>query len=124
MAAVKSRGNKTTEQKLLVLLRENKITGWRRHYKKLAGTPDFAFPKRKVAVFVDGCFWHGCECSSIPKTNRKFWKEKINGNIKRDKLVVSLLRKKGWFPIRIKEHEFKNNKIPTNLLNRLGVKYG
>jgi len=59
MSRVRGRGNKVTELKLLALLRQNKITGWRRHLR-LPGKPDFAFPKKKVSVFVDGCFWHGC----------------------------------------------------------------
>jgi DNA mismatch endonuclease (patch repair protein) len=73
MSLIRGKGNKETENALLALLRQNKITGWRRHLP-LSGKPDFAFPKQRVAVFVDGCFWHGCpKCYTRPKSNLKFW---------------------------------------------------
>jgi DNA mismatch endonuclease (patch repair protein) len=101
MSRVQGRGNKATELKLLSLLKQNKITGWRRHLR-LPGKPDFAFPKQKVAVFVDGCFWHGCpKCYIRPKTNRKFWDKKREDNMARDKRVTRQLRRQGWKVIRI-----------------------
>jgi DNA mismatch endonuclease (patch repair protein) len=73
MSLINGRGNKQTEKVLLFHLRQAKVTGWRRHLP-LPGKPDFAFTKQKVAVFVDGCFWHGCpKCYTRPKTNRAFW---------------------------------------------------
>lgn len=113
MAAVKSRGNKSTELKLVALFRKNKITGWRRHYKRLKGTPDFAFPKHKLAVFIDGCFWHGCKQSKLPTSNRSFWKKKITSNKERDRRVNKNIRAKGWKVVRIWEHEIKE---PSRLL--------
>lgn len=78
MQAVKSKGNKSTEGAFLKILKDYKIKGWRRHYKKVSGTPDFVFLNKKVAIFIDGCFWHGCKrCNSIPKTNKKFWVKKL-----------------------------------------------
>jgi DNA mismatch endonuclease Vsr len=59
MSKVRCRGNKATELRLVSIFKKYRITGWRRHLK-LPGTPDFAFPKRRLAVFTDGCFWHGC----------------------------------------------------------------
>jgi DNA mismatch endonuclease (patch repair protein) len=56
MASIRSVANKSTETSLLSLLRQNKIAGWRRHIKTVTGRPDFIFPKKKIAVFVDGCF--------------------------------------------------------------------
>lgn len=109
MAAVKSKGNKSTEQKLLTIFKKNRVKGWRRHSKKVVGTPDFVFPSSKLAVFVDGCFWHGCKCSSLPKTNREFWTEKIGTNKKRDKVVNNILRNSGWKVLRIQEHQLKRN---------------
>lgn len=103
MAAVKSRGNQSTEEKLAILFRLNKVKGWRRQYRKLPGTPDFAFPTEKLAVFVDGCFWHGCRYSSMPKTNKKFWMEKISSNKKRDQKVNRMLKSVGWKSIRLCE---------------------
>ena len=59
MAAVRSRGNRSTEVRLAKLLRKHRLSGWRRQYP-IPGTPDFCWPKSRVALFVDGCFWHGC----------------------------------------------------------------
>lgn len=103
MAQVRSAGNKSTEQALIALLKEHGIIGWRRSYP-LFGRPDFAFPKQKVAVFVDGCFWHGHpkKCR-VPASNREYWLAKINRNIARDKLVTRTLRNKGWKVVRIWE---------------------
>ena len=61
---------------------------YRLHKKELPGKPDIAFPKYKKVIFVNGCFWHGhnnCSRSKLPSTNKKFWKEKIEGNKKKDK---------------------------------------
>ncbi|MEQ5840448.1 very short patch repair endonuclease [Paraburkholderia acidicola] len=76
--------------------------------KALAGRPDIVFPTAKVAVFVDGCFWHGCPTHGTkPKTNARFWDEKINRNRARDVLVDSKLAEAGWHVIRLWEHEVK-----------------
>jgi DNA mismatch endonuclease (patch repair protein) len=69
----------------------------------VAGKPDFAWPGRKVAVFVDGCFWHGCRCKHLPSTNTEFWRNKIETNQRRDRRVARALRKDGWTVIRVKE---------------------
>jgi DNA mismatch endonuclease (patch repair protein) len=91
MSRVQGRGNKATELTLLSLFKRNKITGWRRHLS-LPGKPDFAFAKQKVAVFVDGCFWHGCpKCYTRPKTNRAFWDKKREDNMARDRRVTRQL---------------------------------
>ena len=88
MSLIRGKGNKETENALLVLLRQNKITGWRIRLT-LPGKPDFAFSKHKVAVFDDGCFWHGCpKCYTRPKTNRAFWDRKRETNIARDKRAL------------------------------------
>lgn len=72
---------------------------YRIHYPKLPGRPDLAFPGRRKAVFVHGCFWHqhdGCADAGIPKSNRDFWQKKLAGNIERDQRNVSEIRKLGW----------------------------
>jgi DNA mismatch endonuclease, patch repair protein len=108
MSRIRGKGNESTELKMVRLLREKKITGWRRHYAQVMGRPDFIWPKKKIAVFIDGCFWHGCpKCFQMPKNNRKFWAEKIAGNKKRDMKVNKELRKKGWRVIRIWEHSLE-----------------
>jgi DNA mismatch endonuclease (patch repair protein) len=103
MAQVKSGGNKSTEVRLAAAFRRSKIRGWRRQYP-LFGKPDFTFPKQRVAVFVDGCFWHGHpkKCR-MPAMNRIYWVNKIARNMARDKLVTRTLRKKGWKVLRIWE---------------------
>ena len=108
MSAIRSRGNKSTEIIFMSLLRKNKITGWRRHYL-IEGTPDFVFPKEKIAVFIDGCFWHKCpKCYKEPKSNKKYWRQKIEDNQRRDKNKRRRLRTDDWHVVRIWEHELKN----------------
>jgi DNA mismatch endonuclease (patch repair protein) len=87
MSRIRSHGNKETELALIAFLRLHGITGWRRR-QPLFGKPDFVFREARVAVFVDGCFWHGCpRHGTRPKTNAGFWNEKIRRNIARDRLV-------------------------------------
>lgn len=94
------------------------ITGWRRD-SKLQGKPDFVFPKPRIAVFVDGCFWHGCpKHGTKPKTNAAFWRKKIARNRERDREVGQALRQRGWRVLRIWEHELKNTN-KRRLLARL-----
>lgn len=104
MAQVKSAGNRSTESNLVAMLHKVKITGWRRSYP-LFGKPDFVFPKERVAVFVDGYFWHGHprKCR-VPKANRAYWIKKIARNVARDKLVTRTLKEKGWKVVRIWEN--------------------
>jgi len=107
MAAVHSRGNTTTELPLGKLLWAAGLRGYRKHWK-VRGKPDFAWPGRKIAVFVDGCFWHGCaKCKYLPRTNTAFWQNKIETNRARDKRVRRLLRMQGWTVLRFWEHEVK-----------------
>ncbi len=74
----------------------------------LSGKPDIVFPKRKIVIFIDGCFWHKCpKCFKSPKTNKKFWLEKIEGNKRRDIKVNRHYKKMGWRIIRIWEHDLK-----------------
>jgi len=118
MSRIRARGNKDTEQALVGLFRAHKITGWRRH-QPVFGKPDFVFPKLRVAVFVDGCFWHGCpQHATMPKTNLAFWKKKLASNKARDRLVTRTLRKSGWHVLRIWEHDLRPKNQP-NCLKRL-----
>lgn len=81
---------------------------YRKNYRKIPGSPDIAFVNKKVAVFVDGTFWHGYKFSeraeNLPKI---YWRKKIENNIARDKRNRRFLRRKGWKVIRIWEHDFK-----------------
>ncbi len=108
MRQVKSSRNKSTELKLIKFFKDNNIIGWRRNHK-LFGKPDFGFPKSKIVIFVDGCFWHGHNCrNTIPKDNADYWQQKILRNKKRDKIVSKTLAAKGWKVIRIRECKLKN----------------
>ena len=116
MSRIRGKGNKSTELKLLKLLREHGITGWRRH-QPITGKPDFIFPKQKLAVLVDGCFWHGCpRCFRAPEQNAEFWEKKIGGNIKRDRKVSRMLRAEGWSVCRIWECRLKK---PDSVIRRI-----
>jgi DNA mismatch endonuclease (patch repair protein) len=107
MSRIRSRGNKDTELALAKLLRRNKITGWRRN-QKIFGKPDFIFKQARLAIFVDGCFWHGCpQHGTHPAGNRSFWKKKFARNIARDRLVNGTLRRAGWRVLRIWEHALR-----------------
>ncbi len=104
MSRVRSTGNQTTEMRLAALLRRARLAGWRRH-QRLPGRPDFVWPRAKVAVFVDGCFWHGHTCGKnvTPKTNKRAWRDKLESNRARDRRTTRLLRQQGWIVIRIWE---------------------
>lgn len=118
MSKIRSSGNQTTELRLIRIFRDNRIKGWRRR-QKLLGKPDFVFPKEKICVFVDGCFWHGCpKCYRRPKSNWRYWKAKTERNRMRDLKVSRELRKAGWKVIRIWEHEL-GEKGRAKLIRRL-----
>ncbi len=110
MSRIRGKGNKDTEVALARLFRAHSITGWRRHYT-ITGRPDFAFPKHKLAVFVDGCFWHGCPKHGVqPKGNKEFWLTKLEANKARDRKVNRLLRANGWRVLRIWEHDLAKSR--------------
>ena len=116
MSKIRSHGNRDTELVLASLLRKHRIAGWRRH-KPVFGRPDFVFPVQSVAVFVDGCFWHGCPRHySKPKGNAKFWRTKLEQNRKRDRRVTRKLRRDGWRVIRIWEHQLRT---PEALIRKI-----
>ena len=111
MRKVKSSRNKSTEQKLIQFFKENEIKGWRRNFK-LFGKPDFVFPKQRLVIFVDGCFWHGHDCRNTrPKDNADYWQTKIARNRQRDKTVTETLTIKYWTVVRIWECELKQEDI-------------
>ena len=129
MSRIRGRGNKETELALAKLLRAARITGWRRqveirgravllrgpniraarqHRPTFRVRPDFVFREVRLALFVDGGFWHGCpKHSNMPANNRAFWMKKLTGNKERDRLVTRALRQGGWRVLRIWEHELR-----------------
>lgn len=113
MRKVHSNGNKSTEEKLIKLFKENGIKGWHRGYP-VKGHPDFVFLRKKVAIFVDGCFWHGHDCRNTrPRDNAEYWEKKRARNIQHDKEITALFQRRGWIVLRIWECELK--KSPHNL---------
>lgn len=119
MKCVKSSGNKSTEMKLIQYFNAHHITGWRRHYK-VKGHPDFVFLSKRIAVFVDGCFWHGHNCRNTrPAENAEYWDKKREKNIQHDKEITELFEARGWMVIRIWECELKkkNRAILEKKLN-------
>ena len=150
MARIRGRGNKGTEGALAKLLRKYRINGWRsqqviriddkeRRARRSRPTnirTDFIFRRQRIAVFVDGCFWHGCpkHCSPLKwirkssmverakttrsldklgmtgrgrRTGKEYWRAKLAGNKARDRAVNRMLRRHGWHVVRIWEHELK-----------------
>jgi DNA mismatch endonuclease (patch repair protein) len=121
MSMVHSRGNKSTEIKFIKLLKKSKITGWRRCFK-IVGNPDFVFPKNKMAIFIDGCFWHGCPRHlRLPATNKKYWQQKVASNILRDNRVNKLLKERGWKICRFWEHELMDLKRLSRVIIRENI---
>ena len=102
---------KDTRPELVVrkLLREAGYPGYRLQWKKAPGRPDIAYPGRKIAIFVNGCFWHRCpKCKlPVPKTNPEYWVEKFKRNVERDQRKVEELEKAGWKVIIVWECEIK-----------------
>jgi len=116
MRLVKGNKNKSTELKLITFFRANNFKGWRRTYP-LFGKPDFVFLSRRVAIFVDGCFWHGHNCRNTkPESNKEYWTKKISRNQDRDAAVVTYLNNKNWNVLRIWECELKEKDILLEII--------
>ena len=123
MSKVRSKNNRSTELKLIQLFKENHIVGWKRNYP-VKGHPDFVFLDKKIAVFVDGCFWHGHDCRNTrPSDNADYWKKKRERNMKHDKEITELFERRGWIVIRIWECEMKK-KNREKLISRLKTEFG
>lgn len=118
MGKVRSNGNKSTELRLIEIFRSENIKGWRRNYS-VKGHPDFVFLSKRIAVFVDGCFWHGHDCRNTrPKQNEEFWAAKRERNTLRDIAVTEEFKRRGWKVLRIWECELKRTNRSA-LVNRL-----
>jgi len=106
MGAVRSKGNRSTELRLRACLVGSGIGGFRLHAADLPGRPDFAFDSEKLAVFVDGCFWHGCpDCYRRPASSLEYWDAKVAKNKERDSANNTKLEAMGWKCLRVWEHE-------------------
>jgi len=118
MGNIRAQGNKSTELKLITLFKVHGITGWKRNYH-VKGKPDFVFLPQRLAIFVDGCFWHGCKnhCH-IPSSNQSYWLAKMKRNKARDVAITAAFQERNWKVIRIWEHEL-NRKNSIRVLNRI-----
>jgi DNA mismatch endonuclease (patch repair protein) len=137
MSAIRSHGNAATELRLIALFRFHGLTGWRRGLtlrgpaprgstRTFRVKPDFVFRTHRLALFVDGCFWHGCPLHATqPKQNAAFWRKKIAANRTRDRLVTRTLRRLGWRVLRVWQHELTRKNEPRLLarLHRAGLNF-
>jgi len=104
------------------------VRGYRKNWRKIKGTPDIAFPSKRIAIFINGCFWHRCpECDyQQPKSNKPFWREKFKKNTERDKRTETSLHEQGWATLTIWEHEVKKNinEAINKIISLLNAKKG
>lgn len=122
MASVKSGNAKSTEQTFIKFVKKHKIIGWRRNYS-ISGKPDFVFIKARIAIFLDGCFWHGCRKHfRLPSSNVNYWRNKIENNVKRDKKINKELSIKKWLVVRIWEHDTKKESTYYKLKRKINMR--
>jgi len=120
MSHVRSR-NTSAENEVAGLLRKLKVRV-KRNVSSMPGRPDFVVSSAKTVIFVHGCFWHNhrnCKRATLPKTNRKFWKRKIEGNRRRDANVARLLRKEGWHVVTVWQCTLRSKDRVRNRLRRI-----
>ena len=114
MAQIRGSGNKDTELRMIMLFRAHSITGWRRK-ARIFGKPDFVFRGARIALFVDGCFWHGCpkpKHAPLPKNRAEWWAAKLSRNKIRDRLVTRTLKREGWRVLRVWECDLGKKNEP------------
>ena len=110
MRSIRSKGNRSTERRLRAYLMQAKLRGWTVHPGDVPGTPEFVFLAKRVAVFTDGCFWHGCpRCGKSPRANASYWSKKIQLNIERDRKDEAALAAMGFAVVRLWEHQIKES---------------
>jgi DNA mismatch endonuclease (patch repair protein) len=112
------RGKNTgPEKKLRKFLWSQGIRGYRIHFN-LPGKPDIVFTKKKIAIFIDGCFWHKCPFDfQEPETRKEFWMKKINSNVERDARNTRQLQEAGWTVMRFWEHDIR--KKPDEIIKKI-----
>lgn len=121
MRAVRGKGTRL-EKRIFGLLAQMKLSGWKKNFEGLAGKPDVVFVDQHIAMFIDGCFWHGCPyCQrKLPQTNRAYWQKKIRRNVALAKLHNRKLRRQGWTVLRVWEHEMTDTiKLRARILSAL-----
>lgn len=91
-----------------------------RYHQKLLGQPDIIFPRERIVVFIDGCFWHGCpQCDKNPGKSGDFWFNKINANVDRDRKITARLEEENWTVIRVPEHDIRTKATLKHTADRL-----
>jgi DNA mismatch endonuclease Vsr len=122
MKAVRSSGNRTTEMRLRMALVRYGVGGW--HVQPARAEADLLFPTAKLAIFADGCFWHGCtRCGHAPiKSNSLYWAEKISHNRRKDEKITERLLSGGWKVLRFWEHEIRES--PASVIARIKAEIG
>lgn len=135
MSLIRGSGNKSTEMLFAAMLRKAAIKGWRRHLAltvpaparlkestrngAIRTRPDFVFPSERLAVFLDGCFWHQCpQHFKAPASNAEFWTMKIQRNVCRDRATTASLRANEWSVLRFWEHELKDERAVIRKMKR------
>lgn len=112
MSLIRSQ-NTAIEAKVFRFLRKNDIY-FQKHYKRAVGSPDIALPRKKIAIFIDGDFWHGWKFKkSKLYSSGEYWRPKIESNILRDRATVRRLKREGWKVLRIWEHDLKKKEKET-----------
>jgi DNA mismatch endonuclease (patch repair protein) len=122
MSRIRKTGNRSTELRAIEVLRTHGIRGWICHPRHIPGTPDLYFPAQRLAVFLQGCFWHGCaSCGlgKLPKSRREYWIPKLASNRIRDARIRRTLQRAGYRTTWIWEHELKGESWLPRLLRRL-----
>ena len=120
MRCVRSTKNASTERVIVGALKSRHIGGWKLRPQGLVGSPDLYFPKARLLVFLDGCFWHECpKCFRAPASRTEYWGPKIARNKQRDRKITRLLRRQGYSVMRLWEHDIRNGKALNRLRRRL-----
>lgn len=120
MGTIRGKHTKSTEVALRMMLVRAGLNGWELHANHLPGKPDVLFSRERAAIFVDGCFWHGCpRCGHTPKTRAAFWRLKILSNRIRDRRNARRLKEQGFKVIRIWEHSLANPRSARQVLERI-----
>ncbi|WP_211255024.1 very short patch repair endonuclease [Nevskia soli] len=117
------KGKDTKPEIIVRKLLHNSGVRFRLHRRDLPGTPDIVLPKRRIAIFINGCFWHhheGCHIGKIPSSRSEFWKEKFRKNKERDEASLKYLEALGWHAVTIWECEARGPDI-SGLLRALGL---
>lgn len=120
MSSIKAKNTKP-EMILRKLLWKSGLRGYRLHWKGVEGRPDIAYPGKKIAIFINGCYWHRCpKCDlPIPKTNADFWKTKFSRNVARDAYKKKVLEDQEWKILTFWECDIKEN--PTTLVPQVKI---